>query len=426
MTKTKQINIGLIGIGTIGSGVVKILNQDGDLIEKRTGIKINLKKVCDLNFKNAKKLGLKKQQFTKNYKDLINAKGIDIILELIGGYEPAREIIITALKNKKNVVTANKAVIAKYGTVIFELAKNNNVSIGFEAAVAGCIPIIKTITESYTSERIEKIYGILNGTANFILTKMEEGMPYDKALKQAQEFGFAEQNPSFDVEGKDALQKLIILASLAFNAKIDEKDENIFCKGITKIDKKDLEYANELGYKIKLLAVAKHTNNELELRVHPVIISKEHELSAVKNELNAVYIVGKNTTKSMLYGKGAGQLPTATVILGDIIDIAKGKQNIFYFEDIKIKEKNKVESRYYLRYQVIDKPGVLAKIAKILGDNNISIAEVQQKETNKEIVSVIMTTHQAVEENLVKAVNGINKLDIIKEKTIVVRIEEID
>ena len=418
-----EVYVGLVGIGTIGSGVVKILNKNSDLIEKRTGIKINLKKVCDVKLENAKKLGLKDEQLTKNYEDLLNDKDISIIIELIGGYNPAKDIIIKALKNKKNVVTANKAVIAKYGNEIFEEARKNNVQISFEAAVGGCIPIIKALQESYITENIKEIYGILNGTTNFILTRMEEGMSYAEALKKAQELGFAEADPSFDVEGKDAAQKLVILASLAFNAQIGD---DILTQGITKINKNDLEYANELGYKIKLLAIAKNENGEIELRVHPTMIPKQHELAGVKNELNAIYIIGENITKGMLYGKGAGQLPTATVVLGDVVDIAKGKQGNFYFKDIRIKDINRIMSRYYLRYQVSEKPGVLARIAKVLGDNNISIAGVQQKEVDKAIVPLIMTTHDAVEENMMNAVKEINKLDVVKEETVVIRIEDIN
>ncbi len=418
----KEVNIGLIGIGTIGSGVVSILNKNKELIEKRTGVSVNLKKVCDLNLELGKKLGLKKEQLTKNFNDIIDDKKIDVVIELIGGYNPAKDIIIKALKNKKSVVTANKAVIAKYGNEIFEEAKKNNVNIAFEAAVGGCIPIIKAINESYAADRIKEIYGILNGTTNFILSRMEEGMSYDEALKKAQKLGFAEADPSFDVEGKDSAQKLVILASLAFNAKISD---DIFTWGITKIDKKDIEYADELGYKIKLLTIAKNDGNEIELRVHPTMIPKQHELADVKNELNAVYVCGENTAKSMLYGKGAGQLPTATVVLGDVIDIAKGKQSNFYFKDVKMKDIDRIKSRYYLRYNVLDKPGVLAKISKVLGDNNISIAGVKQKEINKDIVPLIITTHEAVEKDLMKAIKEINKLDVVKEKTIVIRIEDI-
>ncbi|MEA2036059.1 MAG: homoserine dehydrogenase [Nanoarchaeota archaeon] len=419
---SKEVNIGLIGTGTIGAGLVEILQKNKETIEKRTGIKLNLKTVCELDLKKAKKLGIKDNQLTKCADDLINDKNINIIVELIGGYTPAREFILKALKNKKHVVTANKAVVAKHGQEFFEEAKKNNVSIAFEAAVAGCIPIIKTIKESYAADNIKQIYGILNGTTNYILTRMEEGMSYQEALKKAQELGFAEANPEFDVEGKDAAQKIVILASLAFNAKL--KDD-IFTWGITKVSKRDIQYADKLGYKIKLLAIAKKENDEIELRVHPTMIPKEHELASVKDELNAVYITAKNTTKSMLYGKGAGMLPTATVVLGDVINIAKENKDSFYFKEAKLKDLNKITSRYYIRYNVEDKPGVLARVAKVLGDNNISIAAVQQKEIHRNIVPVILITHESKEENLMKAVKEINKLDVAKEKTIVIRIEDI-
>jgi homoserine dehydrogenase len=418
---SKEVNIGLIGTGTIGSGVINILNNNKKLIEKRTGIKLILKKVCNRTIEKAKKL-VKEEQITEDYNDIINDPDINIIIELIGGYDPAKEIILKALKNKKHVVTANKALIAKHGSEIFKTAKENNVTIAFEAAIAGCVPVIKTIRESYASDKIKKMYGILNGTTNYILTKMGEGSSYKDALKKAQELGFAEADPSFDVEGNDAAQKITILSSLAFNTTIKEE---ILTEGITKINKNDLEYADDLGYKIKLLAIAKNENNEIEIRVHPTMIPKNHELAAVKNELNAVYLVGENTTESMLYGKGAGQLPTATVVLGDVIDIAKGKKDNFYFEDKKIKDMNKIISKYYIRFTVIDKPGTLGQITKILGDNQISIASVNQKEKNKEIVPVILTTYKAPKENITKAIREIYPLGVIKDNPVVIRIEDL-
>jgi len=415
----KEFNIGLIGSGTIGGGVVKILQKNQKVIEKRTGVKLNLKKVCDL--KENKELGLDSSIYTKNYDDLL-VDDIDIIVELIGGYSPAKEFILKALEAKKHVVTANKAVVAKYGKELFDAAKNNNVQLAFEAAVGGCIPIIKTIKESYAADNIKEIYGILNGTTNYILTKMESGQEYKDALKKAQKLGFAEADPTFDVEGMDAAQKITILSELAFNTLIED---DILTEGITKISKNDMEYADELGYKIKLLAIGKQDKDQLELRVHPTMIPKNHELATVNNELNAVYVVADQTQKSMLYGRGAGELPTATVVLGDVIDIAKGKNDVFSFDDAKIKDSNEISSRYYLRLQVVDKPGVLAKISKVLGDNKISIAGVQQKEVDKEIVPLIMTTHEAVEEDLNNALKEIKKLDIVKEDAIVIRIEDL-
>jgi len=415
-----QANIGIIGTGTVGSGVIEIINRNKELIKKRTGVEINIKKVHNRTIEKAKAL-VEEDKVTNNPEEIINDPEINIVLELIGGYDPAKDIILNALKNKKHVITANKAVIAKHGKEILDEAKNNQVNIAFEAAVGASIPIIKTIKESYASDNIKQIYGILNGTTNYILTRMEEGMSYQEALKKAQELGFAEADPEFDVEGKDAAQKLVILSKLAFNADIND---DIFTWGITKISKNDIKYAKDLGYKIKLLAIAKD-ENEIELRVHPTMIPQNHELASVNNELNAIYIIGQNTTKSMLYGKGAGKLPTATAVVSDIIDIAKNKQQNIYIKEANKKDINKITSRYYLRYNVIDKPGVLAKVAKILGDNNISIAAVQQKEINKEVVPVIVITHEALEENMIKAIKEIDQLEVAKEPTVIIRIEDI-
>ncbi|MBW2984252.1 homoserine dehydrogenase [Candidatus Woesearchaeota archaeon] len=422
------VNIGLIGIGTIGSGVVRILKKNGKLIEKRSGVKLNLAKVCDKDHSNVKKLGLNKKILTRNINDVLNDKSIDIVIELIGGYEPARTFILKAMNKGKHVVTANKAVIARYGQELFKAAEKNNVNLLFEASVGGCIPILRALQQSYIAENINSIYGILNGTTNYILTRMNEGMSYAEALKKAQKLGFAEANPAFDVEGKDAAQKLVILSSLAFNSRI--KDD-IFTWGITKISKSDLTFARELGYTIKLLGIAKKDNGKIELRVHPTMIPVRHELASVKNELNAVYIVGENIGKAMLYGKGAGQLPTATVVLGDVVDIAKriSKKLVVkplnYFGNLKLKSIDNIRSRYYLRYSAVDKPGVLAKISGILGKHKISIAGVWQMEVNKNVVPLIMTTHEALERDMQKAIKEINKLDVIKDKTIVIRVEDI-
>jgi homoserine dehydrogenase len=421
------VNIGLIGIGTIGSGVVGILKKNSKVIEKRSGVKLNLKKVCDLNIKAAKKLGIPSSKLTTKVDDILNDKEIDVVIELIGGYEPARTFILKAMNKGKHVVTANKAVIAKHGPELFKAAEKNKVNFCFEAAVGGCIPILKALKESYVADNIHSIYGIVNGTTNYILTRMNEGMSYEEALKKAQQLGFAEANPAFDVEGKDAAQKLVILSSLAFNSKIKD---NIFTWGITKVSKNDLLYAKELGYAIKLLAIAKKDDGKIELRVHPTMIPIDHELASVSNELNAVYVVGENIGQAMLYGKGAGRLPTATVVLGDVVDIGKRLGKIVvkpmnYFSNAKLKDISEISSRYYLRYSVLDKPGVLAKVSGILGKNHISIAGVWQKEEHKKVVPVIITTHEALERDIQKAIKQIDKLGIVKDKTVVIRIENI-
>jgi homoserine dehydrogenase len=416
------MKIGLIGLGTIGSGVVDILKNNSQLITNRTNTTIELAKICDKNKDKAEKLGLA-DIYTEDYKEIINNPEISVVIELIGGYEPARTIIIEALQAKKHVVTANKAVIAKHGKEIFKAAKENNVNILFEAAVGGCIPIIRSIRESFAADNIHTVYGILNGTTNYILTQMEEGMSYEEALKQAQELGFAEADPSFDVDGLDSAQKLKIISSLAFNANINQE---ILTWGITKISQNDIKYAKERGYTIKLLAIAKNINNEIELRVHPTMIPNDHVLAGVRFEYNAVFVEGEGIGSSLLSGKGAGSLPTATVVLGDVIDLANNKKQEYYFEDKPIKDINTITSRYYLRPQVLDKPGVFAKISKILGENNISISGVSQKELGKEIVPITIYTHEAKEKEMMNAVKEINQLDVVKEKTVVIRIEDLD
>lgn len=310
--------------------------------------------------------------------------------------------------------------MAKHGKEIFSAAAKNNVKINFEAAVGGCIPIIRTIKESYSSQKISAIYGILNGTSNYILTRMGEGMSYNEALKKAQQLGFAEADPSFDVEGLDAAQKIVILSRLAFNSMIPEE---IPVFGISKLKKSDIQYAKELGYKIKLLAISKLDNDELDIRVQPVMIPLNHSLAAINEEINAVYLIGEKTKDTMLCGAGAGKLPTATVVVADIVDIAKKKEEKYnFFNNVKLK--NHVESRFYLRFMLVDKPGVLAKFTKILGDNNISINAVSQKEEDKKVVPVVVITHKAKQKDIQKALKEIRELEVVKERPIYLMIED--
>ncbi|MDO8647973.1 MAG: homoserine dehydrogenase [Candidatus Diapherotrites archaeon] len=419
-----EVNVGLVGLGNIGSGVLDILKENSEIIEKRTGVRINLVAACDKSKEQLEKAITLGIPTTENFKDLLNNEKIGVIIELIGGYEPAHSIIIDALRAKKHVITANKAVLAKYGTEIFAEAQKNNVNVLFEAAVGGCIPIIRTIEESYSSDRIEKIYGILNGTTNFILTRMGEGMSYEEALKKAQELGFAEADPSFDVEGKDTAQKLSILAGLAFDAKIGCE---IFTEGITKITKSDIDFAKELGYVIKLLAIAKKENGQIELRVHPTMIPASHFFANISNEFNAVLLSGANTGEILLSGKGAGKLPTATVVVTDIIELgSRVRVTQRNFENVKIMPFEEVTSRFLLRLNVADKPGILAEIAKSLGNNGISIAALSQKETNMETVPIILITHKASEGQLIKAIKEFESIKEIREKASVLRIEDFD
>ncbi|MBF0215477.1 MAG: homoserine dehydrogenase [Candidatus Omnitrophica bacterium] len=432
----RSVNIGLIGAGTIGGGVIDLIDRNGKLIFDRTGIKLFLKKVCD---KDTKRLAtfksLKKSQFTSDHREILNDKDIDIVIELIGGINPAKEMVLKALGAGKHVVTANKALLSDSWDEIFDTALKNKVFVNFEASVGGAIPIIRCLKESFVTNNLELVYGILNGTTNFILTMMDEcGYSFDEALKIAQSKGIAEKNPALDISGGDSAQKLAIILILGFGVKVSPKD--IFTEGIENITPLDIQYAKNWGYVIKLLAIAKRKAKELQLRVHPALIPGHHLLSGVKGEDNAVFVRGDFIGDSLLYGKGAGSWPTASSVVSDVVDIAKhvvshGERSPATHilrtrrESFTFHEHDSFDIPYYLRFSVIDKPGVLAKISTILARNNISIERMYQ-EVRKEGQSVplVMLTHNAVEGNMKKAISEIDKIDVVTDKTVVIRIEE--
>ncbi|MFC1566497.1 homoserine dehydrogenase [bacterium] len=431
----KTINIGIVGLGTVGTGVVKILNRISKDVQQKVGAKINIKTIVTLDRSRTKEVNLKNVKISKNYNDILNDKEIDIIVELIGGYEPARTMIIDALRAGKHVVTANKAVMAKYWDEIHALSIKKGLLVYFEASVGGAIPIIQGINEGLAANKINAIHGILNGTTNYILTKMlEEHTTFEDALKDAQRLGFAEADPTMDVKGTDAVHKLAILASIASGSSISFKD--IYSEGIDNIDVQDVLFAkHEFDLVLKLIAIMKREKDSFELRVHPTLISSDHLLASVKNEFNAVFVDGDATGKTMFYGKGAGQLPAASAVTSDIIYVARHIANdtagmlplIAYDKEkkVKINSINDIESKYYLRFTVVDKPGVIAKIAGVLGKNNVSIESFVQKANIKTKVPVIMTTHTANEKNIRKALSEINRLSFIKAKTVLLRIEEV-
>ena len=422
------LNIGLVGYGTVGKGVVKILEKNKAIALRKSGVKINVKAICDLNPID------KPELYVKDFKDVINNPEIDIIVELIGGYEPARTVITQALKNGKHVVTANKAVLAKYWDEIFSLAQENKKMVYFEASVGGVIPVIQGLNEGLAGNEIKSIKGILNGTTNYILSKMtNEGISYADALKSAQESGFAEANPTADVKGLDTANKLAILSSLAWGSWI--KVEDIRVKGIDQLDIEDVNITRDFGYVFKLIGSAIKTDKGIDLWVESCLIDHHHSFANVHNEYNAIMIKGDAADDVMFYGKGAGQLPAASAVVSDVIDLSKYianetagiVQNVGYSKNkiVKFLPHGESKSDYYLRFSVVNKPGVLAKISGILGDNEVSIASLYQDDRDKDKkVSIIITTHRTLNQQIEKAIEEIDKLPIIKAKTVKYRIEE--
>ncbi len=426
--KTPEIKIGLVGCGTVGAAFLKEIIKKKNEIRKKTGINLTVSKIYD---KDKSKKKLLPDKFVSSVDDIIADPKIDVFVELIGGVNPAYEFIKKAIENGKSVVTANKAVISEKGKELIKKAEEKGVYLLFEASVGGAIPVIKVLKESFTGNKITTIMGILNGTTNYILTKMYyEGINYKNALKKAQINGYAEADPTLDVMGIDTAHKLAILSTFAFNTWINWK--KIKTEGIDKIDIEDIRFADEFGYRVKLFGISKIHRRKLELRVHPVLIPKDHPLSLVEGVYNGIYFEGDMIGRSILYGEGAGSYAAASSVIADVVDVSRrivsgGKTgDIFYTgKEIEILPFKEIESKYYFRFTAIDKPGVLAKISKILGENNISIFSVIQKGENpQKAVPIVMLTHKAIEKNVEKAINKINKLDIIKKSTVVIRVEE--
>ena len=424
----KSINIGLIGYGTVGKGVVRILEANKKIALRKVGKPVKVKSVCDLKEIDRPEL------YVKNFRDIIKDPEIDVIVELIGGYEPARTIIIEALKAGKNVITANKAVLAKYWDQIFTAAQECHKSIYYEASVGGVIPVVQGLSEGMAAEEILEIKGILNGTTNFILSEMtKKGVDYRQALKGAQEAGFAEADPSFDVQGIDTANKLAILASLAWGGWVKVKD--IAVRGIADLSIDDVLIAKDFGYDIKLIGCAQKTKNGIDLSVQPCLVHHEHVFATVENEYNAVMITGKDSGDILFYGKGAGQGPAASAVVSDIINMSEFivtntagiVPDVVYDKKTKIKilPAGKSAAPYYLRFNVVDKPGVLSKISGILGKYKVSIASVSQPDMDDEgITQIIVTTHKTNRENLEKALKQIDaSKSIVKAKTVKIKIE---
>jgi len=430
-----DIKVGLIGFGVVGASTVKIINQNNANVSRRAGGKIIVTRIADKDIKTDRGVKFDKKILTTDAYKVINDPEIDIVVELIGGIEPAHRFIIDALNNGKHVVTANKAVLAKYWEEIMETAKKNGVDVYIEASVGAGIPVIQALHDGLAANNIKSIYGIVNGTTNYILTRMlEDKKDFSEVLKDAQKKGYAEADPTTDLEGKDAANKLAILSSIAFDTVVDLKD--VYVEGISRITRKDMLNARELGYVIKLLAIAKANDGELDVRVHPALISCEHQLAAVDDVYNGIYFVGDAVGPVMFYGQGAGGDSAASAVVSDIIYIARniingiaGKVPSVYFEKgkdkIRVKPIGEINFRYFLRFIVLDKPGVFSKIAGILAKYGISISSVDQKEQHSgSKVPVIITTHEANEKEMRKALVEIDRLPAVKEKTLALRMEK--
>lgn len=423
-------NVGLIGFGTIGAGVVETFNRNLNLMEQKVGAKIKLKRIVDLDIETDRGVAVDKNVLSTDINDILEDPEIDIVIELIGGYEPAKTFILKAMNHGKHVVTANKALLAKHWEEILKTANDNNVRICFEASVGGGIPLLEPLNERLAANHIKSIYGIINGTANYILTKMtEEGLDFDEVLKEAQDKGYAEQDPTFDIEGHDTAQKLIILTILGFGTYVEQ--DKFHVEGISKIKQEDIEFIkNELGYSIKLLAIARIEEGKLEVRVHPTLISADHLLASVNGVFNGVYLVGDIVGPVMLYGPGAGMMPTASAVVGDCLDIMENMErpNIYGPKDTEVMEIKNIEdicSKYYLRLTVLDKPGVLHTISGILSRYDISLESVNQRRKNEGgEVPIFMVTHEALEKNIRCAVKEIDELDLVKEDTLFIRVLE--
>jgi homoserine dehydrogenase len=430
----KKIYIGLIGFGNVGCGVVKILRDRRRLLNEKIGTEIVIKRICDKDITSKRSITVPREMLTTNVSEILNDPQIDIVVELMGGINPAREFITQALRNGKNVVTANKALLAEHGRELFTLAKDSTKCIYFEASVGAGIPIIKGMREGLVANRFSSVLGIVNGTSNFILSSMSRNnCSFADALKDAQKKGFAEKDPTLDIEGMDSAHKLVLLTYLCFGRMVSM--DEIFIEGISRISLSDINYARELGFEIKLLAIAKKEEDSLEVRVHPTLIPQEDLLASVDGVNNAIAVSSDLAGDLLFYGPGAGQSSAASAVVSDLVDLTQGiKAGLFrpvlnVASDDSIKKMRKIDeidSRYYIRFMALDKPGVLAKIAGILAKSSISIASVSQKEHRRaKSVPIVMVVHEAKEKNLKEALKVIDRMNIIHEKSIAIRIEDV-
>lgn len=432
----KSVKVGLIGFGTIGAGVAQILDQNKKNISDRLGATLELVKIADLDITTDRGVKVDPQCLTTNADEVLTHPDIDIVIELMGGYEPARTFILKAIENGKHIVTANKALLAKHGEEIFSAAEAKQVDVGFEASIGGAIPIIRSIREAFVANGIQAIEGIVNGTANYILSKMSDGdHAFQDVLKEAQDKGYAEADPTFDIEGIDSAHKIAVLTNLAYGTSVNFDD--IYVQGITHITQEDIKCAHEFGYRIKLLAVSKFDGKAIDVRVHPAMIPESKAMANVNGVLNAIMVRDDLMEENVLIGHGAGALPTGSAVVGDAVDIARnilsGAKNRVPCQSfqktsvrsIPVKPVSEIEAEYFLRMSVLDRPGVLSRIAGILGKNDISIESMIQRvrADNGKGVPLIMMSHRAKEKNIQSALQEIDQLEEVCGKSVLIRVE---
>lgn len=422
----KTMKIGMLGLGTVGTGVYKLIRMRADEMESTIGARLEIKKILVHN-KNKKRDGVDESLLTDNWREILDDEEIQIVVEVMGGMEPAKTIIMEALKAGKNVVSANKDLIAEEGRELLDTAQETEKDLLFEAAVAGGIPIIRPLKQCLAGNDIDTVMGIVNGTTNYILTKMfEDGMEFEAALKKAQELGYAEADPTADVEGLDAARKVAIMASIAFHSRVVFSD--VFTQGITKITATDIAYAKEFDKVIKLLGVAANTEEGIEVGVYPMMIDKDHPLSSVRESFNAVFVHGDAVDDAMFYGRGAGEMPTASAVVGDVIDVARdiryhctGRISCTCYRELPIKPWGEVKNAFFIRMQVKNQPGVLAAIAQVFGGHKVSIARVVQEHAKPETAELVIVTEKVKEKYMEEALKELKAIDRIYEISSVIR-----
>ena len=425
------IYVGIIGYGKIGTGTLKTLLDNQENIDRKVGRQVRVKRLVDVDWTSPRPFAIDVPQEMKTTAaaDVLEDPDISIVVETIGGTKPARELVLKALQSGKNVVTSNKELIARHGKELFEAAAERNLDLMFEGSVGGGIPILRPLKQCLAANRISRIMGIVNGTTNFILTQMAEGgAEFEDALKEAQRLGYAEPDPTNDVEGFDAAFKLAILGSIAFESRVQVED--IYREGIAKIGPRDMEYARQLGYAVKLLAIGAEVDGALEMRVHPTLLPTAHPLAAIGGPFNAIFVRGSSVGEVMFYGQGAGTMPTGSAVVGDIIDVARNIQSgatgriaCTCFEGRHVKPMAEVTTRHYLRLQVADRPGVLAAIAKVFGEEGVSLSSVLQMDASGESAEIVWLTHPAQEGRMRRSLARLDKLDEVEEISSWIRAE---